>query len=139
MHASINDATTASGVPHTLAIAGLSRKGDHVICQFGSIDDDIVPSISPGDFLFHLIIRSLCGDGVRIFDFGVGDQAYKRAWRNVETKQYDFMLPLTVAGKAYVRLHRMKNDAKRYIKSSPALYGLVQRVRARLALRWTDT
>ena len=122
-----------------VAIAGLSRKGDHVICQFGSIDDDIVPSTSPGDFLFHLIIQSLCGDGVRIFDFGVGDQAYKRAWCNVETTQYDFMLPLTVAGEAYVRFHRLKNEAKRYVKSSPAPYGLVQRMRARLALRRTDT
>jgi CelD/BcsL family acetyltransferase involved in cellulose biosynthesis len=123
----------------TLAVAGLSRKGDHVICQFGSIDDDVVPSASPGDFLFHLIIQRLCGDGARIFDFGVGDQAYKRAWCNVETPHYDFMLPVTSVGHAYARFHRLKNDAKRYIKASPALYGLIQRARARLALRKNRT
>ena len=62
------------------AIAGLSRKGDHVICQFGSIDDTIAADASPGEFLFYLAIQKLCGQGVRLFDFGIGDQPYKRSW-----------------------------------------------------------
>lgn len=119
----------------TVAIAGLSRKGDHVICQFGSIDDSIIPNASPGDFLFHLIIEQLCKDDIGVFDFGVGDQTYKRAWCNIETNQYDFMLPITARGEAYARAHRLKTHAKRYIKSRPALYGLIQRVRAKLPFR----
>ena len=63
-----------------VAISGLSRKGDHVICQFGSIDEDIAADASPGELLFYLMIRKCKAEGVALFDFGIGDQAYKRSW-----------------------------------------------------------
>ncbi|MFD1327108.1 GNAT family N-acetyltransferase [Mycoplana ramosa] len=113
-----------------IAIAGLSRKGDHVICQFGSIDETLAPETSPGEFLFHLMIRKLCGEGVALFDFGIGDQAYKRSWCNTETFQHDLLWPTTAAGRAVAVLHRAKASAKRAIKQSPRLYGFVQRLRA---------
>ncbi|MDR6759583.1 CelD/BcsL family acetyltransferase involved in cellulose biosynthesis [Mycoplana sp. BE70] len=113
-----------------IAIAGLSRKGDHVICQFGSIDETFAPETSPGEFLFHLMIRKLCGEGVAVFDFGIGDQAYKRSWCTIETRQHDLLWPTTAAGSAIAALHRAKANVKRTIKQNPRLYGFVQRLRS---------
>ena len=113
-----------------VAIAGLSRKGDHVICQFGSIDDTIAADASPGELLFYLAIRQLCGEGVTLFDFGIGDQPYKRSWCTIETEQYDLLWPTTVAGHAAAAIHRAKANAKRFIKHNPQLYGLLQRIRS---------
>jgi len=111
------------------AVTGLSRKGDHVICQFGSIDDSIAADASPGDFLFHLAIERLCAEGARLFDFGIGDQPYKRSWCPIETVQHDLLWPTTATGAAAAGLRRMKTAAKRFIKQSPRLYALLQRLR----------
>lgn len=113
-----------------VAIAGLSRKGDHVICQFGSIDDSFAPDTSPGEFLFHLMIRKLCNEGVALFDFGIGDQAYKRSWCNIETDHHDLLWATTLAGRAVATLHRARANGKRAVKQNPRLYSFLQRVRS---------
>lgn len=111
------------------AIAGLSRKQDHIICQFGSIDES-VSELSPGELLFWLMIERACHQRAAIFDFGVGDQLYKRSWCPLFTVQHDIFLPITVKGRiaaaAYVAIARTKS----LIKSNPALYALIQRFRA---------
>lgn len=113
-----------------VAVTGLSRKGDHVICQFGSIDDTLAADASPGEFLFYLVIRKLCGEGARLFDFGIGDQPYKRSWCTVETPQHDLLWPVTVTGSAVAAMHRAKTGAKRLIKQSPQAYAFLQRLRS---------
>jgi CelD/BcsL family acetyltransferase involved in cellulose biosynthesis len=113
-----------------IAIAGLSRKGDHVICQFGSIDDTVAADASPGEFLFYLAIRRLCSEGVRLFDFGIGDQPYKRSWCTIETPQHDLLWPTTLAGSVVAALHRAKAGTKRLIKRNPQVYSLLQRIRS---------
>ncbi|WLS08953.1 GNAT family N-acetyltransferase [Shinella sumterensis] len=115
---------------HIAAIAGLSRKGDHVICQFGSLDESVAAGASPGEFLFHLAIRKLCGEGVALFDFGIGDQLYKRSWCTIETPQYDLLWATTPAGSLAAALHRMKAGAKRFIKRNPQIYAFLQRRRS---------
>lgn len=115
---------------HIVAIAGLSRKGDHVVCQFGSIDETIAADASPGELLFHLAIRRLCGEGVRLFDFGIGDQPYKRSWCTIETPQHDLLWPTTLAGSAVAAMHRAKAGAKRLIKQNPQVYSFLQRLRS---------
>lgn len=114
-----------------VAIAGLSRKGDHVICQFGSIDETMAADASPGELLFYLMIRQLCGEGVQLFDFGIGDQQYKRSWCTVTTPHYDIVLPLTLSGQLAASLHRLTVAAKTAIKRNRGLYDRVQRLRSR--------
>lgn len=115
---------------HVVAIAGMSRKGDHAICQFGSIDDSLAADASPGELLFYLVIEGLCSQGARLFDFGIGDQAYKRSWCTIETPQYDFLWPVTLVGRAAAAVHRAKTGAKRLVKQNPQVYAFVQRMRA---------
>jgi CelD/BcsL family acetyltransferase involved in cellulose biosynthesis len=114
-----------------VAIAGLSRKGDHVICQFGSIDDDIAADASPGELLFYLMIRKFNAEGVSLFDFGIGDQAYKRSWCTVETVQRDIVLPLTLKGRLAAWVHQLAVRLKAEIKKNKRAYAFLQRLRQR--------
>lgn len=113
-----------------LAITGTSRKGDHVICQFGSIRDDLLPEASPGEFLFWHVIEGACREGAALFDFGIGDQNYKRSWCTIETVQYDVLLPVSPLGHVTAGLHRALNRVKAGIKANPRLYAAVQRLRS---------
>ncbi len=113
------------------AIAGVSRKGDHVICQFTTIGTGPERIVSPGEMLFYRMIEHYNGDHARIFDFGMGDSRLKQSWTTSETVQYDITIPLNAIG----RLAQLKDEAtlkaKAIIKQNPALYSLIQRIRAR--------
>ncbi|MDZ7874959.1 MAG: GNAT family N-acetyltransferase [Rhizobium sp.] len=112
------------------AITGLSRKGDHVICQFGSIDDSLMAEASPGELLFWLVIERSALNGAALFDFGIGDQDYKRRWCTVQTVHHDVLLPLRPAGHLAAMTHRSLTRTKTFIKGNPHLYTLIQRMRA---------
>ncbi|MFT4183647.1 MAG: GNAT family N-acetyltransferase [Rhizobium sp.] len=116
---------------HIPAIAALSRKGDHVICQFASIDETLVAEASPGELLFWLMVERLHREGVALFDFGIGDQGYKRSWCPVETIQHDLILPVSGIGRIAAVAQKNITRAKMAIKANPRLYGFIQRRRAR--------
>ena len=116
---------------HIPAIAALSRKGDHVICQFASIDETLVPEASPGELLFWLMIERLHREDVALFDFGIGDQGYKRSWCPMETVQHDLILPVSAVGHVAALAQKGMTRAKAAIKANPRLYGLIQRRRSR--------
>jgi CelD/BcsL family acetyltransferase involved in cellulose biosynthesis len=111
------------------AISGLSRKQDHIICQFGSIDETFA-EISPGELLFWLMIERACSENAAIFDFGVGDQPYKRSWCPLFTVQHDIFLPVTLKGRAAASAYVAIARTKSLIKANPALYAFIQRFRA---------
>ncbi|MDI7861003.1 GNAT family N-acetyltransferase [Rhizobiaceae bacterium n13] len=116
---------------HIAAIAALSRKGDHVICQFGSIDESVLAEASPGEFLFWLMIEQASARDVAIFDFGIGDQPYKRAWCTRETIHHDILLPVSQLGAFAALAHRGVTRTKAAIKEMPQVYALLQRLRAK--------
>ena len=111
------------------AISGISRKGDHVICQFSAIDERVAPDASPGEFLFWQMIAGLHGKGVSLFDFGLGDQSYKRSWAPVDTEHYDVVLPITARGSVSGFAHRTITRSKAYVKSHRGLYRFARRMR----------
>ncbi|WP_245446252.1 GNAT family N-acetyltransferase [Metarhizobium album] len=113
------------------AIAGLSRKGDHIICQFGSIDESVAAEASPGELLFWLMIEQACAEDATLFDFGIGDQGYKRSWCPVETVQHDILLPISAVGRFAVVAQRGVTRTKAAIKGNPRVYALLQRLRAK--------
>jgi len=120
---------------HIPAIAALSRKGDHVICQFASIDEALVAEASPGELLFWLMIERLHREGVALFDFGIGDQIYKRSWCPMETVQHDLFLPISGMGHLAAMAQRGITRTKIAIKSNRKLYSFIQRLRAQHAPR----
>lgn len=104
------------------AVSALSRKDGHVICQFSSIQSGKTEYASPGELLFYLMIRQACEDGAALFDFGIGDEQFKRSWCDVETVHYDTIIAATVLGRLAAQTARIIVTSKRITKSNPAMF-----------------
>ena len=114
------------------AIAGVSRKGDHLIVQFCTIGSGPLTHAAPGELLFHLMVESYNTQNVGFFDFGIGDMPFKRAWTNVETVQVNVTLPVTQLGRLAAMKEETTTRLKAMIKQNPAVYSFLQRIRARV-------
>jgi CelD/BcsL family acetyltransferase involved in cellulose biosynthesis len=117
---------------HILAISATTAKRDHAICQFSSFNEDLAAELecSPGEFLFFLTIKDMNERGYRVFDFGIGDQTYKRSWCTERTEHFDGAMPLNGFGKIYALAARQKTRLKRYIKSSVTLHKIAAKIRS---------
>ncbi|MCY6380422.1 GNAT family N-acetyltransferase [Hoeflea prorocentri] len=111
------------------AIAALSTKGRDVICQFSSIAIGPTEAASPGELLFYLVIRDACESGAHTFDFGVGDEQFKRSWCDVETTHYDTFVAITPLGHIGALAARLSTDIKRFTKHHPAIFKLAKAIR----------
>lgn len=115
------------------AVSALSRKGGHVICQFSSIQAGPTEQASPGELLFYLMIRDACETGAEIFDFGIGDEQFKRSWCDIETVHYDTIIALTWMGRLAAMAARLVVVGKRITKSNPALFRWAKTLRFTLS------
>jgi CelD/BcsL family acetyltransferase involved in cellulose biosynthesis len=114
------------------AIAGLSRKGDHLIVQFCSIGSGPTTHAGPGELLFHIMVEMYNRENVSIFDFGIGDMPFKRSWCTQETVQVNVTLPVTPLGRLAVLKEETATRLKAMIKQNPAVYAFVQKLRSRV-------
>lgn len=105
-----------------IAVAGLTIKDRHVTCQFGSINEDIAADVSAGELLFYRMIEAASVAGHQVFDFGVGDQLYKRSWCPRRTELVDCYVPLNIKGHLAAPLITGMIHLKRTIKTSPMLH-----------------
>ncbi|MBW3098792.1 GNAT family N-acetyltransferase [Pseudohoeflea coraliihabitans] len=119
-----------SGGGPILAVAGLTEKDGHVICQFGSVDDMTSPDVSAGELLFYRMIEQAAEAGHRVFDFGIGDQRYKRSWCPQTTGQADVFIALNARGRLASALFGAKVRGKRLIKTTPALHWIAAKLRS---------
>jgi CelD/BcsL family acetyltransferase involved in cellulose biosynthesis len=115
------------------AVAAYSSTTERIICDFASFAEDELYAASPGEFLFFHDIEKACLEGLKIFDFSVGDEGYKRAWCEIETWQFDILFPLTARGHAAAAVKRAKARAKSLVKNNPLAWRLVRMARARNA------
>ena len=120
-----------------LAVAGSSVRHGTNIVEFGAVRAH-EPTLSPGDFLFHQMIKRACEDGAQVFDFGVGDEPYKRAWCDVETQHFETVKGFGARGLAYAQLYRMAGKAKLAIKRNAYVFGVIKRLRMRKAAESSD-
>lgn len=116
------------------AVTGSSRRGNRLICEFGAIREDDLAQASPGDFLFFENIQRACRDGYSVYDFSVGDEPYKRLWCNLESRQHDVFVPLTMKGRLLALARRTTNRAKAWVKNNRTLWALVKKLRKRGAI-----
>ncbi|MBU4530258.1 MAG: GNAT family N-acetyltransferase [Hoeflea sp.] len=105
-----------------IAVAALTIKDRHVTCQFGSIDENIAGDASAGELLFYRMIERASAAGHEVFDFGVGDQPYKRSWCPQRTELVDCYAPLNLKGRLAAPLISGMIRLKRAIKTSPTLH-----------------
>lgn len=115
-----------------VAINGLSVTKESVICEFGTYCS-ADPKSSPGYFIDHTNIQQACERGKKIYDFSVGDEDYKRSWCDIETWQFETLLPLSVKGHALSLYERARATVVHAVKSNHALWAFAKRLRARLA------
>lgn len=114
-----------------VAVNGLSVTGHSLVWEFGGIDDSD-PAASPGYFLNHHSIEWACRLGKDIYDFSVGDEPFKRSWADVETRQFETLVPLGVRGHGLALYERGRAAAVRRVKSNPRLWEMARRLRGRL-------
>lgn len=122
-----------------IAVAGLTRKDQHVTCQFGSIDETVAADASAGELLFFRMIEQAAENGDQVFDFGVGDQLYKRSWCPVRTDLVDCYLPLSLKGRIAAPVFAAGITAKRLVKTSPALGSAAAWLRGIMVRRTAST
>lgn len=101
--------------------------------HFMAYGDDELAQASPGDFLNHALIERACASGHAVYDLGVGDEAYKRAWCDTETWQRDTIIGISPRGSLLALQWNGVAAAKRRIKNSPALWSMVKSLRQRMA------
>ena len=110
------------------AIVGCTVRNNRITAEFGGISDADA-SLSPGDFLFFHLIEEACTRKLEVFSFGTGDESYKRAWCDVETRQYNVYVPVSLKGRFGTSLQRFKTTAKRAIKANARLFSAIKKIR----------
>ena len=139
-----HDALTVSPPPFVLhgievageirGINGFSVTDTSLVCEFCAIRDDD-PTISPGFYLDYVGIEEACKRGKAVYDFSIGDDDYKRTWCDMETVQFDTLLPLTLKGRLLAATLKARAGAVRLVKSNKRLWATVKSLRTRLAGR----
>lgn len=113
------------------AITGSSLSRDRLICDFAAIADDELMTASPGDYLFFENIAAACGEGLTVYDFGVGDEPYKRSWCDIETEHFDVWMPMSTRGKLLAVALSAKARLKAHVKRQPLAWKLWKALRSR--------
>ncbi|WP_011580497.1 GNAT family N-acetyltransferase [Chelativorans oligotrophicus] len=111
------------------AITCSSRTAESIICEISTFCEDELAYASPGDFLFYENIAEAAAEGLAFYDFGVGDELYKRLWCDVETRHADVFIGLTPLGRAAAQANFAVAGVKRAIKQNPTLAKLARRAR----------
>ena len=111
------------------AVTGSSRMDGRITCEFGAIADDELAHASPGDFLFFQNIEEACAESLSVYDFGVGDEPYKRSWCDMEVRHWDVMVPLGAKGRLLAIALRLQRRLVEAVKSHPRLWRLAKAVR----------
>lgn len=121
----------AAGEP--IAIIGCTIRDGVLTVEFGTFDETH-GEIGPGDMLFFLAIREAAEAGLDIFDFGIGDEFYKRGWCEIETRHADTIIPLDAYGRLLGAARIAQAGVIRSIKANPAIWKAVKELRRRLPI-----
>lgn len=117
---------------HTAAVMGCTTIGKRIIVEFSSFDPAFAHA-GPGDLLFFLAIKDACERGFEIFDFGVGDEPFKRSWCDTETWHRDTIIAVSGKGQLIAFARRARTSLVRKLKSSGPLWKLAKAARKKLA------
>lgn len=115
------------------AISGSSRSAKRVTCEFMSIAEDDLTRAGPGEFIGYENIREAAEQGLHVYSFGVGDEAYKRRWCDIEVRHFDVIAPLGLKGHMLARGLRATNGLTAAVRNNPTLWKVVKSLRRRIA------
>jgi len=115
------------------AFGGLAR-ADRFCGMFISYDggDPEIARCSPGELLLNEVVAHLIQRRFATFDLGVGEARYKAHCCEIEEPLFDMFVATTFVGRGLGPfLHAMRR-AKRLVKQSPVVWGLIGRLRRRI-------
>ncbi|HZL40183.1 MAG TPA: GNAT family N-acetyltransferase [Pseudolabrys sp.] len=95
-----------------------------------SYDDGEVSRFGPGAAHLHDLMQFAIERGLKIFDFTIGDERYKRDWCDTELKLFDVIAAENWRGEFVAMPMLAKQRLKRWIKHTPVLWSAVSGLRA---------
>lgn len=96
---------------------------------------DEMTRYSPGSLLLRHMLRWAIGQGLRVYDFTVGDEPYKREWADREILLFDRFSGRTLRGRLYCTAKRAAGAVKRAAKRDRRLWNLGKMLRVWMAQR----
>jgi CelD/BcsL family acetyltransferase involved in cellulose biosynthesis len=80
--------------------------------------DPAITQRSPGEIIVHRLIESLCGEGQRSFDLGIGGSHYKHGWCEGHALR-QVCLPITFKGQLLYRMDRARQGLRALVLHHP--------------------
>jgi CelD/BcsL family acetyltransferase involved in cellulose biosynthesis len=99
----------------------------HVLASY---NDGPVARFGAGAAHLHELMRYAIGSGFTRFDFTIGDEPYKRDWSDSELRLYDHVSGVGAVSQLVALTISTAIRFKRFMKTTPAIWALVQKVRA---------
>ena len=115
-----------------ISVIGCTMHRDRITVEFGTFDNKYAAG-GPGDTLFYNAIENACEIGVKIFDFGIGDELYKRSWCEIETWHRDTIIGITPVGKVKSALKIARSKLVRDLKANQFAWTTIKKIRKHLA------
>jgi CelD/BcsL family acetyltransferase involved in cellulose biosynthesis len=73
---------------------------------------------APGRLLNEWLMEWSLDNGLKFFDFGIGDEPYKFDYCDVHVPLRDAFRPISIKGKLYANMRRLKTAAKVSLRDS---------------------
>ncbi|MDD7908409.1 GNAT family N-acetyltransferase [Pseudovibrio exalbescens] len=102
--------------------------GGRYYCYCTSIRMDAHLALSPGDHLMHAVIEDMCNRGLQVFDMGLGEERFKKAWAE-PVYLCDWITPLTPGGALIASYWDLKLAVKRHLRKSPGFWRTYKKMR----------
>ena len=99
----------------------------HVLSSYG---DGELTRYGPGALHLRELLAYAIQRGLRLFDFTIGDEHYKREWSDLRLPLYDYSTAATLRGWPANLFSIVRRRAKRFIKQTPLLWRSVSRLRS---------
>ncbi|KAG1651147.1 hypothetical protein GQR58_027405 [Nymphon striatum] len=112
-----------------ISVIGCTVHDGRLTVEFGTFDHQY-SAAGPGDLLFYHAIEDACDKGYEIFDFGIGDEFYKRSWCEIETWHRDTLIAITPKGKLQVIHKKARNYFVRMIKTNKTIWSNLKKLRS---------
>ncbi len=94
--------------------------------------DDAYGVHSPGTHLMYRTMEWCCENGVPVFDFSLGEEAYKLAWAEHTLRLYEHEHAVNLRGYPHVVLARLRRQLRRLLRKIPVLQDVKSSLRRTL-------
>jgi CelD/BcsL family acetyltransferase involved in cellulose biosynthesis len=120
------------GTVAAAAALGLVFRGRYHLV-LSSYDGGEIARFSPGSVHLHELMRHAIATGCTVFDFTVGDEAYKRDWSEPECALCDHVSAVRWRGACVAPVVRGFTRVKRLVKRTPLLWSAFSKLRSLVA------